>query len=107
MEKTPAFVVPGLFHVCLLVAGFLPFRTGVAAGAGAFALRCARSVWGQHAAFGSRALSTCRAGFGECRVCPWIAHIPWGDGMLLRSLAAACELSWRRDSIVERSRHLP
>ena len=84
MEKTPAFSVPGLFHACLLVAGSLPFRNAVTSGAGAFALRCARSVWGQLAVFGLRALSSCRAGFGECRVGPWIVRIGCGDGMLLR-----------------------
>ena len=88
MEKTPALVVPGLFHVCLLVAGILPFRNGVTSGARAFALWCARSVWGQLAAFGLRALSSCRADFGECWVGPWIARIRCGDGMRRRDAFA-------------------
>ena len=42
--EDPGIPVPGLFHACLLVAGSLPFRNAVTSGAGALALRCARSM---------------------------------------------------------------
>ena len=95
MEKTRALALPGLFQVCLLVAGFLPSFGGVTAGAGACAPGCAGCVLGQRAASGCRVSSACRAVLPGRRTWPWTPRVARRNWVRFRYVQAVSALSSR------------